>query len=610
MEQVAEISQEDIANFILDFDVSEDQLAELAEFIDSGDLEEFGEFTHKPTDIKDFIENSQFLNAKDILYPAVMEEMVELNSGNYVESVLTGAIGTGKTTIALYTTAYQVYLISCMKNPHEVFGLDPASEILFIFQSITEKLAKSVDYMRFKTMIQASPYFKQHFPYDDTIESEMRFPNRIIVRPISGSDTAAIGQNVIGGVIDELNFMSVIDKSKNSIDGGTYDQAVSLYNAIARRRKSRFMKQGKLPGILCLVSSKRYPGQFTDQKEDEARLEIEKTGKTTIFVYDKRLWDIAPDKFIGEWFSIFAGDEIHKPRVLDEDEEVSASQRHMVIRIPEEYRNDFTVDIMNALRDIAGVSTLAMHPFMLNVEAVSGCFRKSIRPIISRNDVDFTTTNLKIYPRRFLYKDQPRWCHIDLAVTGDSAGVVVGTVPEFIEVERGNDEVEILPRIHIDIALEVMPPRGGEILFHKIRTVLYKLRELGLNIKWVTFDSYQSTDSMQILRQKGFTTGYRSMDVDTKPYDILKTALYDDRVDMPPNPKLQKELISLEFDVKKGKVDHPPTGSKDIADSLAGVVYGLTMRREIWMNHSIPPTSIPTSITAKEPAKDNMKKGE
>jgi hypothetical protein len=43
------------------------------------------------------------------------------------------------------------------------------------------------------------------------------------------------------------------------------------------------------------------------------------------------------------------------------------------------------------------------------------------------------------------------------------------------------------------------------------------------------------------------------------------------------------------MDYKKGKVDHPPHGSKDIADALAGVVYGLTMRRDVWNSHNVTP---------------------
>jgi hypothetical protein len=38
--------------------------------------------------------------------------------------------------------------------------------------------------------------------------------------------------------------------------------------------------------------------------------------------------------------------------------------------------------------------------------------------------------------------------------------------------------------------------------------------------------------------------------------------------------------------------------SKDVADSLAGVIYGLTMRREVWGMFNIPTVSIPSSIAS------------
>ena len=78
----------------------------------------------------------------------------------YSEAVLTGGIGTGKTTIALYSTAYQLYVLSCFRDPHVLFELDPASEIVFVFQNKTESLAKAVDYERFKAMVESSPYFR------------------------------------------------------------------------------------------------------------------------------------------------------------------------------------------------------------------------------------------------------------------------------------------------------------------------------------------------------------------------------------------------------------------------------------------------------------------
>ena len=106
-----------------------------------------------PVDVQTFVESPDFLNRRGTLYPAVMKELRELNSGKYVEAVLTGAIGTGKSTIALFTTAYQLYVLSCLKDPHGLFNLDPSSEIVFAFQSLTKDLAKSIDYERFRAML-------------------------------------------------------------------------------------------------------------------------------------------------------------------------------------------------------------------------------------------------------------------------------------------------------------------------------------------------------------------------------------------------------------------------------------------------------------------------
>lgn len=550
----------------------------------------------EPVDVETFVCDPYYLGKKEEIYPKVLDELVEINSGKYVEVVFTGGIGSAKTTSALYTCAYQLYLLSCMHNPHRVYGQDSAAELLFIFQSINAKLAKGVDFDRFKSMIESSPYFKEHFPFKKDIESKLVFPGRIQVVPVSGAETAAIGQNVIGGLIDELNYMAVVEKSKQSVDSGTYDQAVALYNSIARRRKSRFMTQGKLPGILCLVSSKKYPGQFTDQKEEEAKTD------PTIYIYDKRVWDVKPAGTFAQegWFFVFIGDEMQKPRVLEPNEKVSDSDRTKVIRVPMEFLGEFRKDIVNALREIAGVSTLARHPYFLEVAKV---FRSMNRhhSVFAEEEVDFVSTKLNLRPAAVWNPTVPRFAHVDLAISGDSAGVCIGTVRGFRSMKSlgvSDNEHEMMPEFHIDGVLRVRPPRNAEIQFWKIRETLVALRDkLGIALRWITFDSFESTDSQQLLRQQGFITGLQSMDVKPcLPYDFLKSAVYDGRVAMPDHKVLRREIMSLERDLKTGKIDHPPAGSKDCSDALAGVVYGLTMRREIWGLYRVPLLAIPNAI--------------
>lgn len=549
----------------------------------------------RPVDMETFVCDPYYLNKREEIYPKVLQELIEINSGKYVEVVFTGGIGSAKTTSALYTCAYQLYLLSCMHNPHKVYGQDSAAELLFIFQSINAKLAKGVDFNRFKSMIEVSQYFKDHFPFDRMVESKLVFPRRIEVVPVSGSDTAAIGQNVIGGLIDELNYMAVVEKSKQSVDSGTYDQAIALYNSIARRRKSRFMTQGKLPGILCLVSSKKYPGQFTDQKEEEAKTD------PTIYIYDKRVWDVKPEGTFAKdgWFHVFIGDLANKPRILEPNEVVADDIRDKVIRVPLDFLQEFRKDIINGLREIAGISTLARHPYFLETAKVFASQNRH-HSIFSETKVDFVSSRVTLRAGAFYKPELPRFAHIDLAISGDSAGLCIGTVKGFKTMKSlgmGGGEDELMPDFHIDGVLEVAPPRNAEIQFWKIREVLIALRTMGLNIRWVTFDSFQSVDSQQLLRQQGFITGPQSMDV--RPclaYDYLKSAIYDGRVAMPAHQKLVLEILSLERDLKTGKIDHPPAGSKDCADALAGVVFGLTMRREIWGLFKVPLVAIPNSI--------------
>lgn len=553
----------------------------------------------KPIGVREFITSPNYMNASEYVWPKVIDEIEECCNGTYVEGVFTGGIGCAKSTAALYIQAYMLYAISCLKQPHAEFGLDPASEIMFIFQSLNATVAKAVEYERFREMIERSPYFMKNFRHDYDLKTQMKFPNRIIVKAVSGDASAAIGQNVISAIIDEVNFMQVVQKSKMAVDGGVFNQAMELYTSIVRRRESRFeMAGGKVWGMLCLVSSARYPGQFTDRRKQAAKRD------KRIFIYDKRQWDIRPEvekngnkKYSGVRFNLFLGDPSRKPRILGMNEDVPFADRHLVMEIPIEHKHAFDDDLYDSIRDIAGMATLATHPFIPHPERIAHALQGQ-ESIFSRADMDFVTTKALIYPKRFKNLEAFRYVHCDLSLTGDSCGITIGHVTNFRPVPRSDGLVEMLPVIRIDGMLEIVPPKGGEIDLARVRGLIYKLRDLGLPIKWVSYDSFNSADSIQIMKQQGFVSGLLSMDVTPVPYEFLKQTIIDGRLEAPEHEKCQMELLTLERDPATGKIDHTEVSSKDVSDSLAGVVYGLTMRREVWMQHQINPTQIPRSVTS------------
>jgi hypothetical protein len=292
---------------------------------------------------------------------------------------------------------------------------------------------------------------------------------------------------------------------------------------------------------------------------------------------------------------LFLGDIARKPRILEEGDQVSPEDEHLVMQVPVDFRPEFERDILAAIRDIAGRSTFALNPFIMNQNAVAACFGKR-RSILSLPSCDFETSRPLIYVDYIERPEEPRFAHVDLGLTNDSAGVAVGWVSGFTKIKRGSEHWEVLPVIEMDLVLEVKPPRNGEIEFENIRRLFYRLREAGMNLKWITFDTYQSRDSVQLLRQKGFRSDLVSVDTDFVPYEVTKTAFYDGRLRLQEHEKALQELVRLERDPRTGKVDHPPAGSKDCSDAIVGVAYGLTYRREIWLRHQIPLTEIPASL--------------
>lgn len=555
-----------------------------------------------PVSAEVFLLSKYYLNRAGHIYPEVLKLFCELNSGKYNKSILTGGTGYGKSTIVNASILYQIYLLSRMYAPQAAFNLDSSSEMLSIIQAMKLGVAKD-QYERVWSLAMSCRYFSEKFPFDRKIKSRIIFPDRIEVRYVSGETTDLIGKNIYQLHLNEANFMDITANSKKNIDGGEHNQAQVLYDYACGRRDGRFTVQDVIGGMIYVDSSQRYPGQLTDVLEREAADELEKTGETRTFICKKRSWDVKPKGTYTKWFFVFKGDSTRKPKIITEAEikDYSEKDRELIDMGPASLEARFRRDPYPVLRDDFGHATLASHPYIPDVESLARCFRSDHPSIFNLESAVLDTGRLVILKasveaalKRGTY---PRWCHIDLSRTGDATGFVVGGIDKFVKVDRG-DAVEIIPHIVIDGALAIHPPPGGEIVFSKVRNLLYTLRDImGLPIKWVTFDTWQSDDSEQTLRGRGFVTGKQSMDkTPCVPYDIAKSALCDGLVLIPDHSLLFNELRCLEKDPKTGKIDHTSVSTKDVADSLGAVIYRLTMRSELWLAHGITREMIPEFI--------------
>ena len=556
-----------------------------------------GVWVDRVVDVIEFAESAEFMDQKGYLRPRIKEELWRLFEGqDYVEAVLTGAIGIGKNYFADMALAYMLYRLAVYWNPQLEHDLAPGSSIVFIQQSMTQTLAKKVVFEQFCERLKRSPFFREHFAYDAGIKSELRFPKNIYVLPVGGSDTSAIGMNVFGGIIDELNFMARVQDSIQTKYTGEeeFDQAERVYSALIRRMKSRFMQKGKLPGKLLLVSSVNYPGDFTDRKIVESETD------PTIFVMKMSQWEALPaDRFCGAKFLVEVGNEVKRSRLINEM--ADAHDEADVIEVPVEYKTEFERDLDAALRDLAGLASGTKHPFIPYREQIvlaattheelyegEQLFLMDevvIDDVVDPDVLDFDQlVNMRYIEEMVLDTRLPWAVHIDVGVTGDAAGLAIGRISGYKLLpatkyfnERMNEFVEVrdirAPIYTIDGALRIVAPPTGEVDLELVRDLVMWIRS-ELNIRWATMDSYQSTMMIQSFRKARMRSGVLSVDTSIAPYTEVKLSVKDERILYPSHAMLLKELRELEK-TDDEKIDHPAGGSKDVSDAVAGVVYML-----------------------------------
>ena len=537
------------------------------------------------------------------LYDKWLEVLCEvLNPDkNIYELIITGAIGTGKSTMAALALAYRLYRLSCLKNPAVFYGLMEESAIVFGTYNIYKYKAGD-NYGTLKTFIEACPYFRDCFPTakmaDKSASDGLKFGHRIKV--IAGSsELHAIGNNLLGLLVDEMNFMKGAKNSKIDVEENR-SQAHRLYDASRRRITSRFMYKGQIPGMMILISSRNTETSWLEKHIQTVG------GRPGVYVADYPLWEVKKSVmgYSGKTFKVEVGDQFASSRILTERDIPREGAR--VINVPVEHKQEFRDDVDGALRDLAGVASVSHAPFIKYRDHIQSCITDKLQHPFTKPAFELSTKDgiqIKDYfnsrsvveirnsvCRPKLNPGSTRFAHIDLAETGDSAGICMGHISKLLGIH---------PHITYDFMLRIKAPRAGMIDFSKIREFFVYLRDdLGYPIRSITFDRFQSTDSRQILAKAGFDTSLLSVDRNDEPYIVARSMLYEHRMTMYDYPIFRTELINLIHDMVKKKVDHPEGGSKDVSDSWAAVAFKAaeSIGKDKDLNKSADPRLMPRRV--------------
>jgi hypothetical protein len=522
--------------------------------------------------IEEFCLSSDYLGLDGKVWPVVMDELKEINSGQYDLVLLVGSIGSGKTYAAALSLLYQLYQLLLHPDPYKQYNLDPASPIILGVQNRNRRLAERNDYALCRNLIEGSPWFATNAPHDQRLKSRVKFLNKNVeLWAASGDPEDLLGMNLYSLIIDEGNFFSRVERSKRSVHGGTFDAAREAFEGALRRKQSRFPDGS---GCFFVASSKRYKGQFTDELAQDF------VGSESTYIYDHNQWSIRPEKYAdGDWFHVFVGDRLRAPHVLGKDEEIDPADRPLITSVPARFERHFRRDPVRSLQDIAGISTEVSGAFFSEKEKL-GSAACLDQVLVSQSDVVGDACQLLPRPHGFNISspDSPRAVHADLSLTGDLTGIGIGHIRRYDD--RG------LPEIDIDAIARVRPPRNGQIELDSVFRLLRDWKAMGIPIQWFSCDGYQSADLLQRVGRLGIYSGRLSVD-QTKPndpmaaYETLRAAISEGRLRFPDDGETVDDMLWLQVDFEKRKVDHLPNRKKDTADCLAAIAYQLT--------HSVQP---------------------
>ena len=475
-------------------------------------LVEHPEYEQKVVDIRTFIDGEDYLNCRKECWDSIKDDLEALFSINHTEAVLCQAIGSGKGYAASIIIAYQVYRILCLKDPQAFFRLARGSQIYFINMSVNAEQSRKVVFVEIKARIDNSPWFRKFYPPDPDIKSELRFPKGIVIFPGNSKETFPLGYNIFGGVMDEAAWYTDIE---------THDVAEEMFNTLHSRIKNRFGDKG----LLVIISSPRYADDFIEKKMKEAE-----TNKK-IFARRKKLWESKPlSAFSGEWID-FAG-----------------------YKIPADFETEAKRDPERFKRDYMAIPSLALEPYFKQYNLIEESIDSELESPLDENG--------KFKPS--FKGDNRTWhaIHVDLSLKRDSTGLAM--------VHEEKDGLVI-----VDLMMRIKAPPGGEINFAEIRDIILEIRQRGFYLIKVTYDGWQSRDSIQILRNQGIACDVLSVDKDTCAYDILKAKIYEKKLKYYRYEPFLQEIRRLEL-INGTKVDHPQRGgSKDVTDAVAGAVYNI-----------------------------------
>lgn len=531
-------------------------------------------FVEEPVDLTTFVQDAKFLanpplskvqydavrHVEQIFFPETYDAMVK-EFGRYWKpkrminfATLQWGKGAGKDHVCRMMSLRVAYLLLCLRSPQDYYSMPRQDTIHLLNVASSANQAQQAFFIPLTRAVKRNWFADRCEPRQNVVSWDKN------IESISGHSDAESqeGLNLLLAIADEIDAFRTQDEIERFRGKGMREPVKSAESILKMMRTSA---STRFPSVYknVMISYPRFVGSTIQKLTNKARKDLEEKGEQSRHYVSGPLctWDVNP-----------------RVRGRKDFEEDYAENERMAMSMYE-CKPSNVVDPYFKNRHVWESALVEVKRQPIEISYEFDFERQTWEP-----EFDFDPAFKPIEGSRYAI-------HGDIAITGDRAGVAMAHVAdwqegsyEIVDFEGGTYQVPtVLPNITVDFVTSFgadsqAKPEAREIQIRWYRQLVWKLKALGFPILMVTFDGFQSVDTIQTLALSGVETDVQSMDRTIEPWRTLKDVVYEERLKMPMwTPLLERELNSL-YLTAQGKIDHPTGGSKDEADALCGAVMG------------------------------------
>jgi len=424
----------------------------------------------------------------------------------------------GKTTIAALIGLYEAAKLLMLKDPQKFYHLSPNAEIFCINVAPSEDQALDTVFKRAKELLTNSPFFCSQNP--GVTYNTVKFPKNITFKALGSSVASGVGRTVKVFVADEVS--SFKDSEKHSPEEIYFKLANSTANF-----------KGWNEDIRVAISSIASAGDFISSLYKQA---VTENWHWALPVW-KKTWELNPDLPL----EVLEEERKRHPEIFDRD-----------------YGAEEGVDTKTFFNEIKLDDLKKRSIKVINCFIGEPPTNKADRKLGFTPSIDKSRIDLRLYPDAIEF-----YITTDPSIKNDAYGLSVGY-------KSTNDDIRIIG------STVFVAPKDEEINLREVIDIVKPLIE-ALPVRAHIFDAYMHNEINNLMRENNIETIQHTLNLND--WILLRNDFTQGTTEIPYGDLLFKELEELLL-IRGQKVDHPSTGSKDQADSVAQMVSFIRRENE------------------------------